>query len=123
MLHSAQSDAVNPSDLTPMAPKVTVRGETYAYDRSQETSQSHGLLRVAVAPSPDRQVIGWATTVGTSSVVVVSVDGKVVARGPGGSFDYGFPLAPDATHLVVVRVLRPEAAKKMGLVIYGPDRF
>ena len=87
---------------------------------ARRPARATDLLRVAVAPSPDRQVIGWATTVGTSSVVVVSVDGKVVARGPGGSFDYGFPLAPDATHLVVVRVLRPEAAKKMGLVIYGP---
>lgn len=107
----------------PMPAKVRVRNVSYAYVRGQEVPQSRGLLRVAVAPTTDRQVFGWATSAGTTGGILVSVDGQVVSQGAGGTFEYGAALTQNASHLLVIRVLRPQSHLKMALAIWGPDRF
>jgi DNA-directed RNA polymerase specialized sigma24 family protein len=107
----------------PMPQKVRVRDVTYAYVRGQEAPQSRGVLRIAVAPTRDRQVFGWATSAGTTGGFTVSVDGRMVDRGTGGTFEYGVALTPEVTHLLVVQVLRPDDHLKMALAIWGPDRF
>ena len=107
----------------PMPQKVKVRHVTYAYERGQEMSQSRFLLRVAVAPTAARQVFGWATSAGTQGNILVSVDGRVVTQGAGGRFEYGVALTPHQTHLLVIRVLRPQSGLKMALAIWGPNRF
>lgn len=106
-----------------MPVKLRVRATTYSYWRGEQVEQNREILRVAVAPTRDKQVIGWASSRGTPGQVVVSVDGTVVHQGRAGSFEYGVPLAPEQTHLVVVRVTRPQPGKRMGLAIYGPETF
>ena len=103
--------------------KVRVRADVYSYWRGEQVDQDREILRVAVAPTRDRQVIGWATSRGTPGQVVVSVDGTVVHRGKAGSFEYGVPLTLEQTHLVVVRVTRPQPGRRIGLAIYGPETF
>ena len=102
---------------------VTGVADVYSYWRGEQVDQDREILRVAVAPTRDRQVIGWATSRGTPGQVVVSVDGTVVHRGKAGSFEYGVPLTREQTHLVVVRVTRPQPGRRIGLAIYGPETF
>jgi RNA polymerase sigma-70 factor (sigma-E family) len=106
-----------------MPPKLRVRSVGYSYFRGEQVDQGRQLLRVAVAATPGRQVIGWATSPGTPGQVVVSVDGTVADRSRAGTFAYGVRLTPRQTHLVVVRVTRPQPGKSIGLAIYGPETF
>jgi len=106
-----------------MPPKLRVRSVGYSYFRGEQVDQGRQLLRVAVAATPGRQVIGWATSPGTPGQVVVSVDGTVAHRSRAGTFAYGVRLTPRQTHLVVVRVTRPQPGKSIGLAIYGPETF
>jgi hypothetical protein len=107
----------------PLPARLTVRGLDYSYERGEQVDQSQDILRVAVAASNHRQVLGWATSFGSLGRVVVSVDGEVVARTPTGAFEYGARLAPGETHLVVVRVTQPVPGRQMGVAIYGPLTF
>ena len=106
-----------------MPPKLRVRSVGYSYFRGEQVDQDRQILRVAVAATPGRQVIGWATSPGTPGQVVVSVDGTVADRSRAGTFAYGVRLTPRQTHLVVVRVTRPQPGKSIGLAIYGPETF
>ncbi|HET9759365.1 MAG TPA: SigE family RNA polymerase sigma factor [Nocardioidaceae bacterium] len=106
-----------------MPPKLRVRSVGYSYFRGEQVDQDRQILRVAVAATPGRQVIGWATSPGTPGQVVVSVDGTVADRSRAGAFAYGVRLTPRQTHLVVVRVTRPQPGKSIGLAIYGPETF
>lgn len=107
----------------PMPTKLTVANADYSYLRSEQVDQSREILRVAVAASHHRQVLGWATSFGSLGRVIVSVDGEVVARTPTGAFEYGAALTPNETHLVVVRVTNPVPGRQMGLAIFGPVTF
>jgi hypothetical protein len=100
-----------------------VAGADYGYLRSEQVDQSREIIRVAVAPSGDRQVLAWATSFGSQGRTLVSVDGVVVDRRSAGSLEYGVPLAPGTTHLVVVRATDPQPGKQIGLAIYGPVTF
>ena len=86
-------------------------------------AQSRFLLRVAVAPTAARQVFGWATSAGTQGNILVSVDGRVVPRAPGAGSSTASRSTPHQTHLLVIRVLRPQSGLKMALAIWGPNRF
>lgn len=107
----------------PIPAKLTVAGADYSYLRSEQVDQSREIIRVAVAPSGDRQVLAWATSFGSQGRTLVSVDGVVVDRRSAGSLEYGVPLAPGTTHLVVVRATDPQPGKQIGLAIYGPVTF
>ena len=107
----------------PMPPQLTVADADYSYLRSEQVDQSREILRVAVAPSNHRQVVGWATSFGSLGRVTLSIDGEVVARTPTGAFEYGAALTPGKTHLVVLHVTNPVPGRQMGLAIYGPVTF
>jgi hypothetical protein len=73
---------------------------------------------MAVESDRQAQAIAWVTPRGTRGQVVVSVDGDEVSRSSAGALETGLLLSPGRPHLVVVRLTRPDATSRIGLVVY-----